>query len=115
MIDLDNGTGCSKRRLPRQLFHAEYRTAGDVEWVEDVHNLELGLGLSPLLNFLKDFIELRQAGFRSRPFRILQSIFVTYGLGQCRERCRLSNYIAVSIRVGFPAFASHNPTGLAST
>ena len=54
VIDFDDGAGLAQRRFLGDLLHGENRSARDVVLVEDVHRLELGLRLRPLLDRAED-------------------------------------------------------------
>src|ERR1700686_600526 len=55
MIDLDHGSRLPQRRLLGDLLHRQDRAAWDVVLVEQLHRLELGLGLGPLFDLAEDF------------------------------------------------------------
>src|SRR5262245_19669757 len=115
VVNLYYRPGLPKGWLLGDLFHREDRTAGYVLLIKNVHDLHLCLGHGPLFDFCKHEIQLGQARFRCVELRILQPVLVTDDPGQRRKGLRLGNDIVVSVRLGFPALAADNTTGVTSS
>ena len=112
VIDLDDGAGLAQRRFVRDLLHRENRSARDVVLVEDVHRLELGLGLRPFLDLVEDFRQMRQPRLRRRVPRIGQPFLAADHLADGFPDRRLGDEVDVGVGIGFPALALENPSRL---
>ena len=62
VVDLDDGAGGAQAGVVGDLLHGEDRAAGDVVLVQLGHGLELGLGHCPVLDAVKDGLQLGEAG-----------------------------------------------------
>ncbi len=114
MIDLDDGAGLAQRRLLGDLLHRQDRPARDVVLVEDVHRLELGLGLRPLLDLAEDLHQVRQPRLRRRVARIGEPFRPADHLADVLPHGRLRDEVDVRVGVGLPALALEDPAGLAA-
>ncbi len=114
VIDLDDGAGLAQRRLLGDLLHRQDRAARDVVLVEDVHRLELGLGLRPFLDLAEDLHQVRQARLRRRVARIGQPFLAADHLADGFPHRRLGDEVDVRVGIGFPALALEDPAGLAA-
>src|ERR1700722_12251176 len=112
VIHLDNGAGRAQRLIFGEFLHRQDRTAGDVELIEDLHGLELGLGHGPLLNAREDFIQARQPG---RGFGVV-GMGLPAGLANhvadLLPNRRLGDEVDVGVGIGFPALALENAARL---
>src|SRR5208283_4680891 len=115
VIDFDNGSGLPQRRLLSDFLHGQNRTTGNVAFVEDVHRLELVLGLGPFLDLAEDLHEVRQARLRCRVTGVGQPILASDHLADFSPDRRLCDEIDVGIGVGLPALALQDPSRLAAT
>src|SRR5271156_4960615 len=102
MIDLDHSAGRAQRLLLGYLLHRQDRAHRNVLLVANVHDLELGHGLGPLLDGVEDMPQPRQPRWRRRIIRI--------GL----PFRRLGDEINVSVGIALPALALENPARLAA-
>ena len=80
--------------------------------VEDVHRLELGLGLRPLLDLAEDLHQMRQPRLRRGVPRIGQPFLVADHFADGFPDRRLGDEVDVRVGVGLPALALENPSGL---
>src|SRR5262245_22838120 len=115
MIDLDYGACCSQRRLLGDFLHRKDGAAGNLEWVECFHDLHLGHGHSPLLDFREYLIESREACLRCAVIRIRQPILMTDNFGESGKSLCLGDYVNVSVGIRLPTLAPDDPTRVASS
>src|SRR5688572_4085215 len=114
VVDLDDGSRRPKRRLLGDLLHRQDRTARDVVLVEDVHRLELGLRLRPLLDLAEDLHQVRQPRLGRRVARIGEPFGLADDLADVLPDRRLRDEVDVRVRVGLPALALQDPAGLSA-
>src|SRR5262249_1873539 len=114
MIDLDHGAGRAQRLVFGQFLHRQDRPAGNIELVQDLHRLELGLGHSPLLDARKNLVQARQPGRRlgiigmRLPARLADDVADLFPYGRLRDK------IDVGVGIGLPALAFEYATRLAA-
>ena len=112
MIDLHDRAGGPERGILRQLLHRQDWAAGDVELVENVHRLELGLGHRPLLDAREDGVELGQARLGGRVLWIGFPVGFADGVADRGPYGRLRDEVDVGVGVGLPTLALQDAAGL---
>ena len=114
VVDLDDGAGRAQPLVGGDLLHRQDRPAGDVELVQDVHRLELGLRHRPLLDAREDRLQVLQARRRLGVLGVGDPAFLADDLADRRPGGRLRDEIDVGVRVRLPALALEDPARLAA-
>ncbi len=112
VVDFDDGARLAQRRLLGDFLHRQDRAARDVVLVEDVHRLELGLGLGPFLDLVEDLHEMRQPAFRRRIARIGQPFLAADDLADVLPHRRLRDEVDVRVGIALPSLALEDPARL---
>ena len=79
-----------------------------------VHDLELGLGLGPLLDALEDLLEPRQAGRRLGVVGMGLPVGLADQVADLLPHRRLGDEVDVGVGIGLPALALQDDAGLAA-
>src|SRR5215471_1619459 len=114
MVELDHRAGLAQRRLLSELLHRQDRAARNVDRVADFHDLELGLGLGPLLDGAEDLIEMRQPRVRRGVVRMGDPFLLADDLTDLGPHRRLRDEIDIGVGITLPALAFEDPARLAA-
>src|SRR5216683_2220334 len=112
MIDFDDGAGLPQRWLLREFLHRQDRAARDVVLVQDVHRLELALGLGPLLDSPEDRHQPRQPRLGRRVIGMGNPILLADHLADLVPYRCLGDEVDIGIVIVLPALAFEDPARL---
>src|SRR3984957_18816924 len=112
MIDFYDRTRCAQGLFVGKLLHRQDRPTRDVELVENVHGLELGLGHGPLLNDAENMLEPRQPRVGRGIVRIGLPFRLADHVADRAPHRRLSDEIDVSVWIALISLAFEDPARL---
>src|ERR1700730_4755511 len=103
MVDFDQHAALVEFLVLVDVLHRQDRPARDVELVERIHDLELGLGDRPFLDDREAFGDTRQPRLGGRVVWVVDQLLAADDLHQRRPRGRLDNHIDVVIGAAWSA------------
>ena len=115
MIHFHHGAGRAQRRVVGQFLHRQDWATGNVELIENVHRLELGLGHGPLFDAAEDLVQPRQAHSGIGVVRIGFPRRLADHVANRLPHRRLRDEIDVGVGIFLPALALQDPSRLAAT
>ena len=104
MLDIDDDASFGQGLVLDHLFDIQNRPAWYIDFVEQLHGLELGISLCPRLDDGKHMVQFVETGFGGGILRIVDQLAAPNQLGQRRPNLGLDDDVDIIIGASGPAF-----------